>query len=156
MVKEIKTRPYHFVMRARNGNTYQVCKAIQEMNELCLACEIKDRDLIVEEMADVILTYPYLRLGVAEQMATFLYNDNNRVLTIEVITPIFITLLKLHEQSEFSSSLTMCVIKMSQLFLNALNVVIKEYDIRDDEIDRIIEFKKRRTIKEFFGGKLWG
>lgn len=154
MNRVIKKTMFHTAMCLRWGHDRQALKFIEEMGELNLALKEQDRMHIIEELADVELTMPY----VFHLLPNF---HQERINSCGIVYP--------YESAyNFASMAVTSRIKqgniknLTQLLFEALTLlsislsgIYLKHCITEREVDDWIKYKKRRTIKRAVtGGRL--
>ena len=151
MVRNLHPTIFHRTVQLFFGKKRQLDKVIEEIQELLFAVHKGDRDEIMLELADVELTLPYLKLS-------FLYDEEIRIERMpdrpDFDAYSFLVLILLRMRKEYGDSVlnkritSLCI----KGFCNALYELYIKYNIEPKDIDSIIDYKKRRTLKRIVTG----
>lgn len=153
MNRVIKKTMFHTVTTIIKGQKHQALKFIEEFGELNLALKEQDREHIIEELADVELTMPYVYYLIPGHYhtrlnscgTTFPYEQACNLTSMAVASRI--------EQGDIKNLTKILTESLIVLSISLTGVYLK-YCITEREVDDWIETKKRRTLKRIITGGL--
>lgn len=151
MVRHIKPTLYHRAICLYFGKKKQIAKVKEEVLELKDAVELGDRNKIIEELADVENTLPCLMIGIVKDKVIRIERMPDKP---ELASYTFLLIGAIQVWiNDGNSVLTNTIIAIALTgYCNALHELYVKYDINQKEVDEIIDFKKKRTIKRIAGG----
>lgn len=142
----LKPTSWHYAVRLMYGNVAQIKKVIEELEELNLALAEGDKEHITEEVADVELVLPYIKIAY-DAPAPFLVEHRGRM-DYGLASKILIRLLELKlSERAVEYSLTKAIEAMAQYICCCLADICHSYSIKECDVDRYKEEKMRRTVK---------
>lgn len=144
MVIEIEPTPFHYVMKIFRGTKHQCRKVIEELRELSEALDLEDRSLVMEELADVELVLPYLKITYTPNAVLKIRSASS--MDYQMVSDIFIRLLEFRMTSDCSPEICQSLSLLSSALCYSLYPIYIKYGITRDEINSIKEFKKKRTL----------
>ena len=151
MVRPLHPTMFHRIVQFYFGKKKQLEKIIEEVKELEDAVDSGDREEIIKELADVETVLPYLKLS-------FLYDSNLKIERMhdKPDFKFFSLLVYVLLREKFYTEDSILLKKITAIavtgYCNALYGLYLEYDIDPKEVDAVIDYKKRRTMKRIIGG----
>lgn len=142
--KIIKPELFHKGVMLLNGRIVQIDKVIEEMLELKEALDEKDREHIVEELADVEVTLPYLIL-------TYMSGDKFEVkrtgsYDYAVACDLLIICINLYRANTGNINLYNAMKGLTRHLCECLYNIYQQYEISFEEVDQWKIKKKARTL----------
>lgn len=147
VMSHLKTSVFHSVMILYHGKDYQIGKVFEEIKELSDALREKNRDHIVEELADVEIVLPYLK-------KIYVYNAQLKIepypefaYEYDDIAEVVLILMRFRAKYGDNKKINNLLQDSLSLFCYALGDIYYKYDILPDEIEKWKEEKYRRCLK---------
>lgn len=149
MVKTINIKSWHITLLNMFDKVHQYDKIIEELQELDEAIVNSDRNMIVEELADVENVLPYLLRFINKKECKIKYNgdDYDYRLCYKLLIDLIFLKLKIDQRYEINK----CIGFFLDILCYSLYNIYAKYSISAEEVDRVIEFKRKRTLRRYFG-----
>lgn len=151
MVKQLKITAFHKIVRLYFGRQPQLDKVLEEVRELHKAVSSGNKKDIAEELADVELTLPYLK-AICIPHATLRIEPQTSpepFLSVSAIVILALTIMNKHGDNAF----IIHILEIALMhYCRSLHTLYEEYGYTIKEIDDIVDYKKRRTLKRIAGG----
>jgi len=148
MVKKLKPELYHRTVMLFSKTSDQTSKVIEELKELKEALASKNREHILEELADVENVIPYIILMYCpkeriEVSYTGRYDYN-------VICDIICMLLSMMHDLRYNPHVYRSLTGMLRLLAESLYCIYIDYELQPSDVDEIIDAKRMRTLGKKF------
>jgi hypothetical protein len=148
MVIELEPIPFHYVIKTFYGSKKQGFKIIEELQELSEALDSGDRDSIVEELSDVEVVLPYLKITYVPNAVLKIRSSAD--MDFGLLSDVFIRLLKFRIASDCSPEIHQSLSLLSSALCYSLYPIYIKYKIKREEVEAIKEFKKKRTLMNLY------
>lgn len=149
-MNEIRYNLFHTTTITRYGLRHQVEKFIEEADELVEALRETDREHIVEELADVELTLPYIIKPYLNYSSMSVKSLGVRM-SIEDSTELIKLCVKLRMKHGSVRSLFTLLQQAVNYYVLSLSMIYEEHLISNEEVQDWKEEKMRRTLKRMIG-----